>query len=90
LVALTVEDHYVRVRTTQAESMLLMRLSDAIREVGDTPGARVHRSHWVAFAQVRSAVRKGDRVLLTMVTGDQIPVSRANVARIKEAGLLPR
>jgi hypothetical protein len=90
LVALSVEDHYVRIRTLKGEEMVLMRLADAMREVGDTPGAQVHRSHWVGFGQVRAARRDGDRALLTMAKGPDIPVSRANLPKIKEAGLLPR
>lgn len=90
LVALSVEDHYTRVRTTKGETLLLMRLTDAIRETGGTQGARVHRSHWAAFAQVQSVRRSGDRALLTMTDGSEIPVSRANVPVLKEAGLLPR
>ncbi|WGW03327.1 LytTR family DNA-binding domain-containing protein [Tropicibacter oceani] len=90
LVALSVEDHYVRVRTTKGEELVLMRLSDAIREVGATPGDQVHRSHWAAFGQVTSVRREGDRAILTMRVGDDLPVSRANLPKIKEAGLLPR
>lgn len=89
LVSLTVEDHYVNIRTTKGQEMVLIRLADAIGEVGDTPGARVHRSHWAAFNQVRSAARKGDGAVLQMAHGPDIPVSRANVAKLKEAGLLP-
>ncbi|MEL6467061.1 MAG: LytTR family DNA-binding domain-containing protein [Pseudomonadota bacterium] len=89
LVALSVEDHYVRVRTLKGEELVLMRLSDAIEEVGDTPGARVHRSHWAAFDQVRKVTRTGDRAILAMAGDVDIPVSRANLPRIKEAGLLP-
>lgn len=89
LVALSVEDHYVRVQTTRGEELILLRLSDAIAEVGDTKGAQVHRSHWVAFDYVTAARRDKDRAILTMSTGTDIPVSRANVAKIKEAGLLP-
>ncbi len=89
LVALSVEDHYVRVQTLKGEELVLMRLSDAIGEVGDTLGGQVHRSHWAAFGQITSARRAGDRALLTMTTGAEIPVSRANIAMIKEAGLLP-
>jgi DNA-binding LytR/AlgR family response regulator len=90
LVALSVEDHYVRVHTLNGQEMILMRLSDAIREVGDTAGAQVHRSHWAAFEQVSAVRREGDRAILTMVSGADIPVSRANIHKIKEAGLLPR
>lgn len=90
LVPLSVEDHYVRVRTAKGEELLLMRLSDAIREVGRVEGAQVHRSHWAAWSEVTAARREGDRAMLTMSHGPEIPVSRANLARIKEAGLLPR
>ena len=89
LVALSVEDHYVRVQTTKGEDLILMRLSDAIAEVGTTPGAQVHRSHCVAFGQVSAARRQGDRAILTLSNGTDIPVSRPNLPRIKEAGLLP-
>ena len=90
LVALSVEDHYVRVRTTKGEDVLLMRLSDAIRETGGLRGLQVHRSHWVALDHVTAARRKGDGAVLTLRTGPDIPVSRANLPAIKEAGLLPR
>ncbi len=90
LVALSVEDHYTRVFTTKGEDLLLMRLSDAIRETEGVSGAQVHRSHWAAFDHVLSARRTGDRAVLTMSTGLDVPVSRANVNKIKEAGLLPR
>lgn len=89
LVALSVEDHYVRVQTTLGDEMLLMRLADAIREVGHTTGAQVHRSHWAAFDQVAKASRLGDRAVLHMKTGIDVPVSRANLPKLKEAGLLP-
>jgi DNA-binding LytR/AlgR family response regulator len=90
LVALSVEDHYVRVHTTKGEELILLRLSDAVREVGETQGAQVHRSHWAAFEQVKAVRREGDRAILTMTGDIEIPVSRANMPKIKEAGLLPR
>lgn len=90
LVAITVEDHYVRIRTTRGEEVILMRLNDAIKETGATQGLKVHRSHWVALEQVTSARREADRAVLAMSHGSEIPVSRANVSAIKEAGLLPR
>lgn len=90
LVSLSVEDHYVRVRTVEGAQMVLMRLGDAIGEVGDTPGLQVHRSHWVALDQVASARRRGDGAVLAMTHGPEVPVSRANLAKIRAAGLLSR
>lgn len=89
LVSISVEDHYVRVRTTQGEEMLLLRLSDAMAETGETTGMQVHRSHWVALNQVKTATRTGDRAILMMAQGPDIPVSRRYIPALKEAGLLP-
>lgn len=89
LVALSVEDHYVRIRTTRGEEMVLLRLADAMREAGEG-GLQVHRSHWVARAQITAARREGDRAILTMSTGQEIPVSRRYVPTLKDEGLLSR
>ncbi|WP_194093892.1 LytTR family DNA-binding domain-containing protein [Marivivens aquimaris] len=89
LVAISVEDHYVRVRTHNGEAVILMRLTDAMREVGQTDGLQVHRSHWVARDAVTAARREGDRAILTVSHGEDIPVSRRYVPAIKEAGFLP-
>lgn len=89
LVALSGEDHYVRVQTDKGDEMVLMRLADAMREVGGMPGAQVHRSHWVAFEAVAGARRQGDRAILTLTTGAEIPVSRSNLPKVRAAGLLP-
>ena len=90
LLSLSVEDHYVRVRTGKGETLVLMRLSDAIRETGDVAGGQVHRSHWVGWNAVRTARRQGDRAILTLADGSAVPVGRANLPKIREAGLLPR
>lgn len=90
LVALSAEDHYTRIRTTRGEELLLIRLVDAISETSPTDGMRVHRSHWVATAHVTGATRDGDRAVLSMEHGPDIPVSRTHVPAVREAGLLPR
>lgn len=90
LVSLSVEDHYVRVRTTQGEEIILMRLADAMRETGEGSGMQVHRSHWVAPSQVTSVARDGERAILSMSVGADIPASRRYVPAIKAAGLLPK
>lgn len=90
LVALTVEDHYVRVRTRKGEASVLMRLSDAIAETVPVAGLQVHRSHWVALDAVQSIRRRGDGALLQIAGGDEIPVSRGHLPKLRQAGLLPQ
>ena len=90
LMALSVEDHYVRIITTKGVEFVLLRLSDAMRETGDVAGMQVHRSHWIATQAVKSARRDGDRAILTLVIDTEIPVSRRYVTHIKKAGLLAK
>lgn len=90
LIALSAEDHYVKVTTTNGSDMTLIRLSDAIKEVGDTAGLQIHRSHWVALDQVVDFTRTQDRGTLTLSNGETRPVSRSYMAAVRDAGLLPK
>jgi hypothetical protein len=88
LVALRGEDHYVHVTTTKGRHMVLMRLADAIAETAPEPGLRVHRSHWVALAQVKGLRRQGDGAVLTLSNGAEVPASRSAMPTLRDAGLL--
>ncbi len=81
-------DHYVDVATRHARTTLLLRLSDAMAEVEGIPGAQVHRSHWVARDAVIGARREGSRIVLDLVDGSTVPVSRGYRDRAAAAGLL--
>ena len=89
LMALSVSDHYVEVTTTKGKELVLMRLSDAMDETGTVAGLQVHRSHWVALNAVEKSRREGAKAVLTLKTGDEVPVSRTYLPAVKRAGLLP-
>lgn len=88
LVALSATDHYVEVITRAGRELVLMRLADAIRETQPIDGLQVHRSHWVARAEVQRVTRRGDGAMLDMGAGVTIPVSRRYMHAIRMAGLL--
>lgn len=93
IIALSVEDHYVRVHAVQRSEtahseMLLMKLSDAIALMGADTGLQTHRSWWVASCAVTGHTRKGRNIYLTLPCGISAPVSRQNVAKVRAAGLL--
>lgn len=90
LISLSVQDHYVEVTTSAGTSLILMRLSDAMRETGDVEGLQVHRSHWVARAHVVAAKRDGDKAQLTLSDGRVILASRSHIKALKDTGILPR
>lgn len=86
LIALEMEDHYVRAHTALGSELVLMRMRDAVAELGEIEGEQVHRSWWVARGAVADVKREGRNVRLVLDTGIEAPVSRANVTPLKEAG----
>lgn len=88
LLALSVQDHYVEVITEKGTSLVLMRLSDAIKETGAVVGLQIHRSHWVARDAVKRAIKADGKVSLELRSGVRLPVSRGYVEAVKAAGLL--
>lgn len=89
LILLKSSDHRVEVYTDQGQSLLRMRLSDALDELEGYDGVRVHRSAWVARAAVRGHELRGDRVFLHLEQGHVVPVSRGYLASARAQGLLP-
>lgn len=83
IVALEMEDHYVRVHTSRGSDLLLMRMRDAVAELDAIEGAQVHRSWWVAQSAVARVERQGRRLTIELANGQQVPVSR------ERNGLLP-
>ena len=88
LLHLAVADHYVEVTTDRGRALLLLRLSDAIRETEPVPGLQVHRSHWVALSAVRRATRQAGKPVLELENGVIVPISRSYLADARAAGLL--
>ncbi len=87
LLALEMEDHYVRAHTAEGSDLILMRLRDAIAELAGLDGMQVHRSHWVAAAAVAGVERKPDgKLVLVLRNGLRVPVSRSYAPAVREAG----
>lgn len=84
LLCLEMEDHYVRAVTSLGPSLILMRLGDAVAELG-VAGMQVHRSWWVAFAAIEALERDGRATRLRLSNGDTVPVSRAHLPAVREA-----
>jgi DNA-binding LytR/AlgR family response regulator len=84
---LTVQDHYVDIRTDRGGALVLMRLADAIAETEGVAGLQIHRSHWIALGQVAQSVRLGGRLMLKMKDGTMLPVSRSYIEEVRAAGL---
>lgn len=90
LVCLSMQDHYVEVKTKLGAQLVLMRFADALEELADQPGWRIHRSHWVAEGGVADIRREGGKTIIVTTDDGELPVSRTYLPALREAGLLKR
>ncbi len=77
LVALQAQEHYLKVYTDTGSELILYRFGDAITELKNWPGLRVHRSFWVAKNAITGVEPKGRSYELTLNNGLRIPVSQS-------------
>lgn len=86
VLALQMEDHYVRVHTNAGSALHLMPMTRAIEAVAPLDGLRVHRSWWVARHAVRQVDGPARAMRLTLSNGVTAPISRSNVSVLRAAG----
>lgn len=85
--ALKSEGHYLRVYTSKGDDLILMRLSDAIREVSSLQGVQTHRSWWVSEAGTNSIHKEnGGHNFVLLENGVHAPISKARMKHVKELG----
>jgi hypothetical protein len=89
LLFLEMEDHYLRIHTTEGSDVILCRMEDAAHELGQR-GLRVHRSYWVATDAVAGARRDGQSWRLRLVDGREVPVGRTYKPAVRAVGWLER
>ena len=70
VLALTAEDHYLRVYTSRGEALIHMTLGEAVEVLKS--GFQIHRSHWIHDGAIRN-YRNGQ---VELVTGLKLPLSR--------------
>lgn len=87
IVRLTINDHYVVViLDDDTEHRILMRLTDAIREMDGVPGFNTHRSHWVSRDHITRRLREGQRDYLLLSDGARVPISKTYQPAVAAAG----
>ena len=86
LIAIEAEDHYVRVHTSSGSELIPMRFADAVQELAQAYGYRLHRSWWASAEAIEAVrwTRGGGEARLS--GGLVAPVSRSYGAALKAAG----
>lgn len=83
--ALSAEDHYVRVHTSNGDDLILMRLADAIKETAPLSGLQTHRSWWTAEAGVKDIQKQDGKISILLRNGLIAPVSRGRAKDVRQA-----
>lgn len=83
ILSFSMQDHYVEITTTKGSHMVLMRFNDALDLMGDLPGVRTHRSHWVADAALAKVTKAGRKHSVTLTDGRKIPVSATYLPEVR-------
>jgi DNA-binding LytR/AlgR family response regulator len=85
VISLQAQDHYVDVKTTLGKELILIRLSDAIKELGEDDGIQVHRSWWVTKKHIVKEKRIDNKPFLVLTDQTVVPVSRTYRAQVTKA-----
>lgn len=86
LIAIEAEDHYVRVHTDSGSELVSMRFSEAVEELAQAHGHRLHRSWWAAADAIEAVRWKRGSGEARLAGGISAPVSRHYAAALKLAG----
>lgn len=84
LIAVSSEDHYVRLYSEQGNQLIAMRFGDAIARLDGEQGQQVHRRWWVANDAVDHLERAGDGMQLRLHNGLIVPVSRSYLQQARK------
>lgn len=87
VIALSAEDHYVRVVTTRGSALVYGKVTALASSMPPDWGVRVHRSHWVSRSAARRLHQRDGKYRLTIEGGTEIPVSERYVEVLRTMGL---
>ncbi len=88
ILALSAEDHYLRVHTTRGETLVLMSLGAGMAALGPEAGVQVHRSHWIAHGALADGTARLGRAGIVLDGGQTLPVSRTGRRRLVAGNLV--
>lgn len=86
LISIEAHDHYLKVHTDAGEELITLRFADALSELAQAHGWRVHRSWWVSADAVEGVRWRRGVGEMQLVGGLTAPVSRTYAPVLKEAG----
>lgn len=90
IIALSAEDHYVRIHSSRGSSLIHYRFSEALAEMPKELGMQVHRSHWVKKSAIERLWKVGNGHRLSLGNDLEFPVSNRFIGLLKANGIEPK
>ncbi len=84
VLAISAEQHYIRVYTKTKDHMILYRFSDAVREIDGKLGMQVHRSWWISRTAINSIRQSAKKFFVHLDNEIDVPVSTPYQGMLKE------
>ncbi len=84
LLAISAEQHYVRIHTNVGDDLVLMPFSEAVGKVPSEQGMRIHRSHWISYDAVQALQAAGNNLSVQLENDIELPVSRSFSGAVRE------
>lgn len=88
ILAVKSEDHYLRFYTSIGETLILLRLYDAINELEGIEGVQTHRSWWVAINAIDRLEKDYGKNRFILKNALEVPISRGFAPSLKRMQLL--
>ena len=86
LIAVEAEDHYVQVHTDAGSELVSMRFSEALEDLAQAHGYRLHRSWWASADAIEAVRWRRGNGEARLAGGIRAPVSRRYATALKLAG----
>ncbi len=83
VIALQMEDHYVRVHRADGSDLILLTMREAMARTVPAEGCQPHRSWWVARRAVQDIVGEPRSMRIRLTNGLMVPVARSKVASLR-------
>ncbi len=84
IIAISAEQHYLRVYTQKGDDLILYRLSDALLELEDYAGMQIHRSHWVKHSAIKNIETENRSLKVELSNGIRLPVGRSHQSKVRK------
>lgn len=85
VLAITAEDHYVRVHGRSRSVLIAYRFGDAMTELAQAGGVQTHRSAWARETEIAGIEREGSRRRVRLANGLRLPLSEGRRAMVEMA-----